>query len=208
MVKNIIFQILNSFRIIAFWLLIPFLFIGGQAAIRESKVEITIKETVLGERINHYASGQEFQCVVDGRSVVVVDHYEHEEGDTVELIYRNGELYGIRNEEFPEIGVDLGDRVRYKYTEETKGNDAFILMALILFTILTIKSRKEFRKKYFIPAIVTHVAGVLMGIFFIMTCFWLECLVPIFYAVTFAIFWIIWIIVKNIKNASGGNETK
>lgn len=202
MLKNIIFQIFNSFRIIAFWLLIPFLFIGCSAAIRESKVEITLKDAVLRDKVNQYASAQEFECVVDGRSVIVVDPYEHEIGDKVQLIYRNGEYYSIRSEEFPDNGVTLKERVMFKYTDTTKGNDVFILIAYILFTILTFKTRKEFRQRYFIPAIVTHVFGIITAIFFVLTCFWLDVLTLIIYAVIFALFWIIWIIVKNVKTQS------
>lgn len=199
MFKSIIFQILNGFRIVTFWLLIPFLFIGFSAAIKESKVEITLKDTVLRRQVNHYANAQEFECVVDGRSVIVVDDYEHEVGDQVQLIYRNGEYYSIRSEEFPDNGVTLKERVRFKYIDATKGNDFFILIAYILFTILTFGTRKDFRKKYFMQACVTHVFGGLTAIFFVITCFWLDVITLIFYAVIFSIFWIIWIIVKNVK---------
>ena len=199
MVKSIIFQILNSFRIITFWLLIPLIFIGCMAAIRESKVEITLKDAVLRTRVNHYASAQEFECEVDGRSVIVVDAYEHEVGDQVQLIYRDGEYYSIRSEEFPDSGVTLKERVKFRYTDTTKGNDVFILIAYIILTILTFKTRKDFRQKYFVPAIVTHIFGVITAIFFVLTCFWLDVLVLVIYAVIFAIFWIIWIIVKNLK---------
>ena len=199
MVKSIIFQILNSFRIITFWLLIPLIFIGCMAAIRESKVEITLKDAVLRTRVNHYASAQEFECAVDGRSVIVVDDYEHEVGDQVQLIYRDGEYYSIRSEEFPDSGVTLKERVKFRYTDTTKGNDVFILIAYIILTILTFKTRKDFRQKYFVPAIVTHIFGVITAILFVLTCFWLDVLVLVIYAVIFAIFWIIWIIVKNLK---------
>ena len=199
MVKSIIFQILNSFRIITFWLLIPFIFIGCMAAIRESKVEITLKDAVLRTRVNHYASAQEFECEVDGRSVIVVDAYEHEVGDQVQLIYRDGEYYSIRSEEFPDSGVTLKERVKFRYTDATKGNDVFILIAYIILTILTFKTRKDFRQKFFVPAIVTHIFGVITAILFVLTCFWLDVFVLVIYAVIFAIFWIIWIIVKNLK---------
>jgi len=199
LVKRIIFQILNSFRIIAFWLLIPFLYIGCMAAIRESKVEITIKDTVLRRQVNHYASAQEFECVVDGRSVIVVDAYKHKTGDRVQLIYRDGEYYSIRSEEFPDNGVSLTDRVRFRYVETTKGNDAFILIAYILLSILTFKTRKDFRRDYFIPAIITHVFGVITAVLFVLTCYWLDVITLIFYAVVFAIFWIVWIIVRNVN---------
>ena len=199
MVKSIIFQILNRFRIITFWLLIPFIFIGCMAAIRESKVEITLKDAVLRTRVNHYASAQEFECEVDGRSVIVVDDYEHEVGDQVQLIYRDGEYYSIRSEEFPDSGVTLKERVKFRYTDATKGNDVFILIAYIILTILTFKTRKDFRQKFFVPAIVTHIFGVITAILFVLTCFWLDVFVLIIYAVIFAIFWIIWIIVKNLK---------
>ena len=199
MVKSIIFQILNSFRIITFWLLIPFIFIGCRAAIRESKVEITLKDAVLRTRVNHYASAQEFECEVDGRSVIVVDDYEHEVGDQVQLIYRDGEYYSIRSEEFPDNGVTLKNRVMFRYTDTTKGNDVFILIAYIILTILTFKTRKDFRQKYFVPAIVTHIFGVITAILFVLTCFWLDVLVLVIYAVIFVIFWVIWIIVKNLK---------
>ena len=199
MVKSIIFQILNSFRIITFWLLIPFIFIGCRAAIRESKVEITLKDAVLRTRVNHYASAQEFECEVDGRSVIVVDDYEHEVGDQVQLIYRDGEYYSIRSEEFPDNGVTLKNRIMFRYTDTTKGNDVFILIAYIILTILTIKTRKDFRQKYFVPAIVTHIFGVITAILFVLTCFWLDVFVLVIYAVIFARFWVIWIIVKNLK---------
>ena len=199
MLKKVVFEILNSFRIISFWLLVSFLIIGVSAAIRESKVKITIEDTVLGEKVNEYASGQEFQCVVNGRSLVVVDHEGRETGDEVQLIFRNGEYYAIRSEQFPEIGVDKWSRISFKFTDTTKGNEVFVLIAYILFTILTIKSRKDFRKKYFVSAIVTHVFGVLTVIGFIWTCFWLDVMALIVYAVVFAIFWIVWVLVKNIK---------
>lgn len=207
MIKNIIFQLLNSFRIITFWLLLPFLFIGCRAAINESKVEITLKDTVLGDQVNHYASAQEFECVVDGRRLIVVDAYKHESGDKVQLIYRDGEYYSIRSEEFPDSGVTLKERVSYKYTETTKGNDFFILIVYIILTILTFRTRKDFRQIYFKPSIVTHVFGCITAVFFVLTCFWLEFITLIIYAIIFSIFWIVWITVKNIKIHKNNNKS-
>ncbi|MCR5214983.1 MAG: hypothetical protein K6E10_11260 [Eubacterium sp.] len=162
-------------------------------------MEITLKDTVLGSQVNHYASAQEFECVVDGRRVVVVDNYKHETGDKVQLIYRDGEYYSIRSEEFPDSGVTLMERLRFKYIDNTKGNDFFILIVYILLTILTFRTRIDFRKKYFKLAIVTHVFGGITAVLFVLTCFWLDVITLIFYAVIFSIFWIVWITVKNVK---------
>ena len=199
MVKSIIFQILNSFRIITFWLLIPFIFIGCMAAIRESKVEITLKDAVLRTRVNHYASAQEFECEVDGRSVIVVDDYEHEVGDQVQLIYRDGEYYALVDPENPKIGVDKWDRINYKFNMATGGNWFFTFAAYIFFLVLTIKSRKEFRNEYPILLTVTHVFGLISVFLFYIYCFWIEFFTLILYAVVFAIIWINRIVSHNLR---------
>ena len=204
MIKKSIFQILNGFRIIAFWIFASLLVISVMAAERESKVKITVEDAVLGYKINEYGVGdriQEFDCVVNGRKIVVHDTEGRKTGDKVQLIFRDGEYYALVSSEFPDNGVTLRDRISYRFTMATGGNLVFTLIAYVFFFIITFKTRKEFRKEYPVLFIVTHVFGLISVFLFWIYCFWLEFFNMIVYAVIFAIIWIIRVIVHNRRTS-------
>ena len=204
MIKKSIVQILNGFRIIAFWIFASLLVISVMAAERESKVKITVEDAVLGYKINEYGMGeriQEFDCVVNGRKIVVHDTEGRKTGDKVQLIFRDGEYYALVSSEFPENGVTLKDRISYRFTMATGGNLVFTLIAYVFFFIITFKTRKEFRKEYSVLLIVTHVFGLISVFLFWIYCFWLEFFNLIVYAVIFAIIWIIRVIVHNRRTS-------
>ena len=204
MIKKSIFQILNGFRIIAFWIFASLLVISVMAAERESKVKITVEDAVLGYKINEYGMGdriQEFDCVVNGRKIVVHDTEGRKTGDQVQLIFRDGEYYALVSSEFPENGVTLKDRISYRFTMATGGNLVFTLIAYVFFFIITFKTRKDLRKEYPVLFIVTHVFGLISVFLFWIYCFWLEFFNLIVYAVIFAIIWIIRVIVHNRRTS-------
>lgn len=204
MIKKSIFQILNGFRIIAFWIFASLLVISVMAAVRESKVKITVEDAVLGYKINEYGMGdriQEFDCVVNGRKIVVHDTEGRKTGDKVQLIFRDGEYYALVSSEFPESGVTLKDRISYRFTMATGGNLIFTLIAYVFFFIITFKTRKDLRKEYPVLFIVTHVFGLISVFLFWIYCFWLEFFNLIVYAVIFAIIWIIRVIVHNRRTS-------
>lgn len=202
LIKKSIFQIFNGFRIVAFWIFASLLFLSVIAAVRESKVKVTVEDAVLGYKINEYGIGtriQEFDCVVNGRKIVVYDTNGRKTGDNVQLIFRDGEYYSLVDPENPEIGVSMKERISYRFTMATGGNLFFTVIAYVFFFLLTIKSRKEHRKEYPVLFIVTHICGILSVFLFWIYCYWLDFLNLIFYAVIFAIIWIVRVIAHNIK---------
>ena len=199
MAKKIIFQILNSFRVIAFWIFISLIFVSIVAAREEMKVTVTVEDGVLGDRINNIASGQEFICVCNGKNITVFDTIGREKGDKVQVIFRDGEYYALVDPENPKIGVDKWDRINYKFNMATGGNWFFTFAAYIFFLVLTIKSRKEFRNEYPILLTVTHVFGLISVFLFYIYCFWIEFFTLILYAVVFAIIWINRIVSHNLR---------
>ena len=203
MIKDIFFQIMNSFRLVAFWLMLSLTMLGLAAAISEMKVTVTVEDAVLGDRINHYASGQEFYCMVNGKRIVVFDTENRNTGDEVQLIFRDGNYYAIRSSKFPDVGVGTWERVSYRFTSSTGGNVVFVVIAYIVLTLLTIRSRTGFRKEYKILAIVTHVFGLIFTILFFLTAFWLDVQALIVYAVLFGVICIIWVIVHNVNGKRG-----
>ena len=205
MIKKSIFQIFNGFRIVAFWIFASLFVLSVMEAVRESKVKVTVEDAVLGYKINEYGAGQriqEFDCVVNGRKIVVHDLEGRKTGDEVQLIFRDGEYYAIVNPKYPNSGVALKDRISYRFTMATGGNLIFTVIAYVFFFILTIKSRKDFRKEYPILFIITHICGLLSVFLFLIYCFWLDFLNLIVYAVIFAVIWIIRVIVHNVQRSS------
>ena len=190
MIKKSILQILYGFRIVSFWVFVALLVVSIMAAVRESKVNITVEDAVLGYKINEYAGIQEFNCVCGGKSITVHDTKGRKTGDEVQLIFRDGEYYALVNPEFPDNGVTLKDRVSYRFNMATGGNLLFTLIAYIILFIVTFKSRKESWEEYPKLHIVTHVFGVVSVVLFVLWCFWLDFLNLIVYAVIFAIIWI------------------
>ena len=191
--KKAIFQILNGFRIVAFWIFAALLVVSVMAAVDESKVNVTVEDAVLGDKINDLASGQEFLVNHNGERLVVMvtKDYGMETGDEVQLIFRDGEYYSLVNPDFPKNGVDFWERVSYRFTMATGGNLFFTLIAYVLLLLITIKHRSGFRKEYPVLFAVTHVCGILSVGLFILWCYWLEFINLIFYAVIFAVVWIV-----------------
>ena len=202
MVKKSIFQILNGFRVVAFWIFMALLVVSIMAAVREARVEITLEDGVLGDRINHYGLDgniQEFDCNVNGKNIVVVDTEGRKTGDKVQLIFRDGSYYALVNPDFPDSGVTFMDRVSFRFNMATGGNLLFTVIAYVFFLLLTLKTRKETIEEFPILLIITHIAGLLSVILFILMCYWLDFVNLIIYAVIFAIIWMGWVIVHNVR---------
>ena len=209
MVKKSILQILNGFRIVAFWIFVALLVVSIVEAVREMQVEVTVEDAVLGDKINEYAGIQEFNCVCNGTNITVRDTEGRKTGDAVQLIFRDGQYYSLVSTMFPDNGVKLWNRVSYRFTMATGGNLLFTLIAYIVFFIPTFKSRKEFRLEYPRLFWVTHIFGAISVVLFYIYCFWFEFLNLIAYAVIFGIIWIFRVIVHNVllaKNKSVGTD--
>ena len=196
MVKKSILQILNGFRIVAFWIFVALLVVSIVEAVREMQVEVTVEDAVLGDKINEYAGIQEFGCICNGERIIVHDTEGRKTGDAVQLIFRDGEYYSLVSRKFPDNGVKLWNRVSYRFTMATGGNLPFTLIAYIVFLIATIKTRKEFRQEYPKLFIVTHIFGAVSVVLFYIYCFWLDFLNLIAFGVIFGVIWIVRVIVK------------
>lgn len=199
MIKKIFFQILNGFRVVAFWIFVALLIVSIMAAVREAQVNVIVEDAVLGDKINEYAGIQEFRCNCNGKSIIVHDTDGRKTGDEVQLIFRDGDYYSIVNPEFPDNGVTLKDRVSYHFTMATGGNLLFTFIAYIFFLIVTFKSRKESWKEYPKLFIITHIFGAVSAALFYVYCFWLDFLNLIIYAVIFGCIWIIRVIIHNVS---------
>ncbi|MCR5103049.1 MAG: hypothetical protein K6B68_01105 [Eubacterium sp.] len=196
MVKKSILQILNGFRIVALWIFVALLVVSIVEAVREMQVEVTVEDAVLGDKINEYASIQEFNCVCNGTNITVRDTEGRKTGDAVQLIFRDGQYYSLVSTMFPDNGVKLWNRVSYRFTMATGGNLLFTFIAYIVFFIPTFKSRKEFRLEYPKLFIFTHIFGAVSVVLFYIYCFWFEFLNLIAFGVIFGVIWIVRVIVK------------
>ena len=202
MFKKSVFQILNGFRAIAFWIFASLLVISVMAAAQESKVNVTVEDGVLGDKINEYGAGtriQEFYCTCNGEKIIVQDTDGHKTGDKVQLIFRDGEYYSLVSRDFPENGVDFWNRISYRFTMATGGNLLFTVIAYVFLLILTFKTIKETWKEYPVLHIVTHICGLISLFLFMIYCFWLDFLNLIIYAVIFAIIWIVRAFLHNAR---------
>lgn len=202
MIKKSVFQILNGFRVVAFWMFISLLVVSVMAAVRESEVNVTVEDGVLSDKINEYGADtriQEFYCTCNGEKIVVQDTDGHKTGDKVQLIFRDGEYYSLVDPEYPDVGVTLKDRISYRFTMATGGNLLFTVIAYVFFLILTINTIKDSWKEYPVLIIVTHVCGLISVFLFVTYCFWLDFLNLIIYAVIFSIIWIIRVIIHNVR---------
>jgi len=209
MVKKCILQILNGFRIVAFWIFVSLLVVSVVEAVREMQVEVTVEDAVLGDKVNEYAGIQEFSCICNGERIIVHDTEGRKTGDAVQLIFRDGKYYSLVSTMFPDNGVKLWNRVSYRFTMATGGNLLFTLIAYIVFFIPTFKSRKEFRLEYPRLFWITHIFGLVSAVLFYIYCFWFDFINLIFYAVIFGVIWIVRVIVHNVllaKNKSVGTN--
>ena len=125
MVKKSILQILNGFRIVAFWIFVSLLVVSIVEAVREMQVEVTVEDAVLGDKIIEYAGIQEFGCICNGERIIVHDTEGRKTGDAVQLIFRDGKYYSLVSTMFPDNGVKLWNRVSYRFTMATGGNLIF-----------------------------------------------------------------------------------
>lgn len=71
---------------------------------------------------------------------------------------------------------------------------------MLLLLLVTLRSRREFRKTYPVLIVVTHIFGLIFAWLFYITAFWVYVAVPVVYGVIFSVVWIVRILMRAKKS--------
>ncbi len=153
-------------KLVATWMLIPFLLMLVTALAAEFKDRMTYQEVVLKTETRSYPEG--FLCFktdINGRedSVIVPDTYK--EGDTVTVILRNGEYFktAVSEQEIKDHTTIIGRTIRVcnnRFGYLVTG----IACVLLISFLITFKKRKDVRKEFPKISKVTDIAGVVCSV--------------------------------------------
>ena len=153
-------------KLVATWMLIPFLLMLVTALAAEFKDRMTYQEVVLKTETRSYPEG--FLCFktdINGRedSVIVPDTYK--EGDTVTVILRNGEYFktAVSEQEIKDHTTIIGRTIRVcnnRFGYLVTG----IACVLLISFLITFKKRKDVRKEFPKISKITDIAGVVCSV--------------------------------------------
>ena len=156
-------QLAYGFKLVATWMLIPFIALFIPEFIRELRPEYTLQEVTLMEETYSFYPDKYlcFKAEVNGRERNVHAPITSKEGDTITVILRNGEYYKT-----PENEQDIKDTITFvgifkKVCNNNFGYHAGAIAAVLFITfLLTFKKTKEIRKIYPKLSKITDIAGI------------------------------------------------
>ena len=198
--KRILGDLLNSLRILLFWILMGFVAIGISSAYREMHVDVTVADGIVGESIVADSYSTEYSCIVNGSEVKLHDTAAHAPGDKVLVVVRDGYPYAIVSSDKVDSYTSMPSRIMRAINYDLKGDYKFVLIPYILLLFVTLRSRREFRKTYPILIVVTHIFGLIFAWLFYITAFWVYVAVPVIYGVIFSVVWIVRILIRAKKS--------
>lgn len=136
-------------KIIAMWMLIPFVLMFIPGFISEFGAEVSVQEvTLMTETYSIYPEEHKrFEADVNGRKTNVIAPLTSKEGDTITVILRDGEYYKTANDA-EDINANVSFAGRFmKIANNNFGYHVIGLAAAFLLTfLLTIKRGKAIRK--------------------------------------------------------------
>ena len=198
--KRILGDLLNGLRIVLFWILMGFVAIGVSSAYREMHVDVTVADGIVGESIVAGRYSTEYSCIVNGSEVKLYDTASHAPGDKVLVVVRDGYPYAIVSSDKVDSYTSMPSRIMRAINYDLKGDYKFVLIPYILLLLVTLRSRREFRKTHPILIVVTHIFGLIFAWFFYITAFWIYVTVPVVYGVIFSVVWIVRILIRAKKS--------
>ena len=209
-------QFLYGLRII-FTCLFAGIFIAASfAVIKELMVKVTVQDVILGEERDYYVGGdiKAFDSEVNGIPYVLYVTSDHDEGDTVSVILRDG-IYSkeVYNDSDLFNYVNPAGRVIAK----VMNNEYVIIIPaaviLIVLILLTYRQNNAIRRYYKVITIVTYIVGAICaissGILWIVATgihtwdglgyYAAAILILIAYLLSFTIAWAIDVAIHNVK---------
>ena len=136
-------------KIIAMWMLIPFVLMFIPGFISEFGAEVSVQEvTLMTETYSIYPEEHKrFEASINGRKANVIAPLTSKEGDTITVILRDGEYYKTANDA-EDINANVSFAGRFmKIANNNFGYHVIGLAAAFLLTfLLTIKRGKAIRK--------------------------------------------------------------
>lgn len=198
--KRIFSDLLNGLRIVLFWILMGFVALGVLSAYKEMHVDVTVADGIVGESIVAGNYSTEYSCIVNGSEVKLHDTAAHAPGDRVLVIVRDGNPYAIVSSDKVDSYTSMPSRIMRAINYDLKGDYVFVLIPYILMLLVTLRSRREFRKTYPILIVVTHIFGLIFAWLFYITAFWFYVAVPVVYGVIFSVVWIVRILMRAKKS--------
>ncbi len=194
--KRILGDLLNGLRIVLFWILMGFVAIGVSSAYKEMHVDVTVADGIVRESIVVDSYSTEYSCIVNGSEVKLHDTAAHAPGDKVLVVVRDDYPYAIVSSDKVDSYTSMPSRIMRAINYDLKGDYKFVLIPYILLLLVTLRSRREFRKTYPILIVVTHIFGLIFAWLFYITAFWLYVAVPVIYGVIFSVVWIVRILIR------------
>ena len=160
-------QFAYGFKLIATWMLIPFVVLVSALLIREFSHSFTSAEVTLGEEV-HSSYPDEyhaFESDINGKTDYVHAPVTCKPGDTITVILRDGKYYKTPGDaEDLKACTTFGGRFM-KAVDNNFGIHTVAIAAVLLVTfLLTIKKTKEVRKIYPKLSKITDIAGIVCSV--------------------------------------------
>ena len=215
--KNAV-HIFYGVKLISIWLLAACLAVFGFMLVREFKAKVTVeKATLLEEQWDMYQGERaSFNASINGRNVQIITPPDCREGDTVDVIMRDGSVFKTVWEE-ADITTYATVPGRILHTlNSCVGKIPFILIAVFAAAALLVgKQSRLVRDVHPVLSVITHILG---GAAAVLSLFlWMRgvddntwdgfgmqifaYLIPAAYAVLLLVVWIVRSVSYNLKNA-------
>ena len=197
--KRIFSDLLNGLRIVLFWILVGFVALGVMSAYKEMHVDVTVADGIVGESIVVGRYSTEYSCIVNGSEVKLYDIASHAPGDKVLVVVRDGYPYAIVSSDKVDSYTSMPSRIMRAINYDLKGDYKFVLIPYILLLLVTLRSRRDFRKSYPVLIVITHIFGLIFAWLFYITAFWFYTAAPVAYGIIFSVVWLIGILMRAKK---------
>ena len=209
-------QFAYGIKLIATWMLIPFVLMFIPILCKEFRYQMTACEvTLMKETYSAYPDERlNFETEINGRERVVQAPVTSKEGDKITVILRNGEYYLT-----PQDSGTMDSYMTFggRFIRVTNNNFGLhvigISIALVLTFLITLKNRKTIRKAYPLLSKVTDIAGITVSVIMSAVLIYavidntltsllisyLSLMLGIAYTAIFVLAWIVDCVMKNKK---------
>ena len=157
-------EFLYGIRIIALWMLIPFVLAFIPELINEYNFQMTTQEVTLGDEIFSYYP-DEYKCFesdVNGHDRGVHAPVTSKTGDKITVILRNGEYYMTpRDEQTLNSYTTFWGRFRRVTNNKFGAHVVGFAAALLVSFLITFRRKKEIREIYPKLSKITNIGGII-----------------------------------------------
>ena len=209
-------QFAYGIKLIATWMLIPFVLMFIPILCKEFRYQMTACEvTLMKETYSAYPDEySSFETEINGRERVVQAPVTSKEGDKITVILRNGEYYLT-----PQDSGTMDSYMTFggRFIRVTNNNLGYhvigLSIALVLSFLFTFKNRRAIRKTYPLLSKVTDIAGITVSVIMSavlvyaaidgtltsLSFAYLSLMLGIAYTAIFVLAWIVDCVMKNKK---------